>query len=297
MAGRKYNILAKHITLFPIGGIAQFEKVPERPMEELLIALAGPAVNLAVAFVLYFFIDADLAFQPASMELSDLRSFATLLFSVNIFLAVFNLIPAFPMDGGRVLRALLAFIMRKEKATLVATNVGQLFGVTFFISGFLYNPILVFIGLFIFFGSEHESSVIRTIQLLHNHTVNDAIMRQIPKIGNTSSVKEAAEMLLNTQNKNFVVTDNKGNPVGTINREAIVKAVRATGENTPVEVIQNKKLAFVSNEMPLDEAWRMLQQEKLPLILVKTRDSLSGILELENINEFILLKSASAEAK
>lgn len=292
---RKYNIITKYITLFPIGGIAQFEKMPESPKQELLISLAGPAVNVIIALLLYPFIKVQLLLQSESMKSFGSTNFLVLLFTVNISLALFNLIPAFPMDGGRVLRALLAFKMKREKATKVATGIGQVFGVAFFIAGFLYSPILIFIGLFIFFSGEYESSVIQTIKFLHKHTVSDVLMREVPTIENNASIKEAAQMLLNTQNKNFVVTDN-GKPVGTINRDEIVKAISSKGENALVGTIKNEKLFYVSEKMPLDEAWRMLQQEKMPLILVKTNDNLIGILEKENIAEFILLKSASANA-
>ena len=200
------------------------------------------------------------------------------------------------MDGGRVLRALLAFWVGHSKATKVATGIGQVFGVAFFVAGFLYNPMLIFMGLFIFLSGQYESSLVKTAQFLHQYTVNDVLMREIHTIKNSSSIKEAAQALLNSQNKNFVVTNN-GKPVGTISRRDIVKAIEETGEKTLVQDVENKKLSYVSEMMPLDQAWKMMQHAKKPLILVGSDGHLEGMLDEENITEFIMLRSASATKK
>ncbi|MDH3698632.1 MAG: site-2 protease family protein, partial [Flavobacteriaceae bacterium] len=149
LTARKFNIATKKITLLPIGGVASIEKMPENPTQELLVALAGPAVNVVLAFLLYLVVPMQtyLSLDAANLErLLSAPSFQTMLFYLfiaNIMLVVFNLIPAFPMDGGRVLRALLSYSMGRVKATDIAASVGQVFAIIFFVLGLLFNPFLV----------------------------------------------------------------------------------------------------------------------------------------------------------
>lgn len=291
-AAKRYRIVTRKITLLPIGGLAQMEEIPQKPKEELIIALAGPLVNLVIALVLWPL--ARLTYTAG--ELNTLQTIGPLnfipaLLSVNLLLALFNLIPAFPMDGGRVLRALLAFKLQHVKATRIAASVGQILAIGFVFLGFVYNPFLVFIGLFIFLGAQSEAIYAESKSVLQGYTVQDVLMHDIPMIDDHSSVKDAADLLLNGQNKNFVVT-HEGKPVGTLNRDTIIKAMEEKGGQAFVEDLKNSEIDYFPIDMPLDQAWGKLQQKKDGLALVVSDGELKGVIDPENVAEFIQLRTA-----
>ena len=157
LSAARYGIPTKDITLLPIGGLARLEKIPEKPWHELVVAIAGPAVNVGIiiilAAVMYFGKGLPLGFDMLEMESNSLL---VNLLLVNISLVVFNMIPAFPMDGGRILRSLLAMKLSKVKATKIAVRIGQVISIGFVILGWLYSPMLILIGIFIFFGAKAE---------------------------------------------------------------------------------------------------------------------------------------------
>ena len=293
LAARRFNIKTRGISILPIGGVAQLESMPEKPKEELVVALAGPAVNILIAGVLYPFVSLTHEFG----ELDNITSvgpgnFFVALMSINLWLALFNLIPAFPMDGGRVLRALLGFKLSHAKATSIAASIGQILAMVFVFFGFFYNPFLIFIGFFIFLGAQYEAVYARSKFLLKGFTVRDVLMHDIPVIDRHATIKEAAARLLDSQNRNFVVND-AGKPVGTLSRDQIIKALGERGENVLVNEIKDENMVFLSPDMPLEEAWQLLQQERKPLMLVMSDANLAGVLDQENMSEFILIQTAA----
>src|SRR5215203_4058606 len=154
LTAKRFKIVTRDITLYPIGGIASMESLPDKPGQELLVALAGPAVNVVIAAGLWIYMQSadlmpDLTKLKSSDEIQNVP-FVFNLFAANVVLVVFNLIPAFPMDGGRVLRAILAFKMDRTKATRIAATIGQFMAMIFVFFGFFFNFWLVFIGLFVF---------------------------------------------------------------------------------------------------------------------------------------------------
>ncbi|HNN00722.1 MAG TPA: site-2 protease family protein, partial [Turneriella sp.] len=155
LTARRFGIVTRDITLFPIGGMARMEKMPEKPMQELLVAIAGPMVNVVIAAGLFAYMHFSptvyLIEFPKGPMTPDL--FLPTLFLVNVLMAVFNLIPAFPMDGGRILRALLALKFERTRATQIAANLGQVIAIGFVFVGLFYNIWLVFIGIFIYLGA------------------------------------------------------------------------------------------------------------------------------------------------
>jgi stage IV sporulation protein FB len=154
MAGRHYGIRTPDITLLPIGGVARMQAIPEKPWQEFVIAVSGPAVNVAIAgglwVVLFLFPNLLDEAHPVSSEILPN------LMTINLALLAFNMIPAFPMDGGRVLRALLAMKLNYLKATKIAARTGQVLAVGFVIVGLGWNPMLIFIGLFVFTAARQE---------------------------------------------------------------------------------------------------------------------------------------------
>ncbi len=291
LTARKFNIKTRQISILPIGGVAQLESIPEKPKEELLVALAGPAVNVVIAAILYPIVQRDLQSLQNLARIGP-SNFLVALMSINLWLAIFNLIPAFPMDGGRVLRALLGFRMNHAKATAIAASVGQVLAMVFVFLGFFVNPFLIFIGLFIFLGAQGEANYARSKFLLQGFTVRDVQMREIATISAQSPVSEAAARLLNTQNKNFVVTDGE-RPVGVLTRDLIIRALGERGDSVPINDIKDSDFPILNPEMPLDEAWRLLQQERKPMMLVMSNGQLVGVVDDENLAEFILIQTAS----
>src|SRR5205085_9873264 len=165
LTAKRFGVVTRDITLYPIGGISSFESMPEKPAHELLISLAGPAVNIVIAIALWIYLQysgriPDLAAMTEA-QMAQLP-FLYSLFLANLILAIFNLVPAFPMDGGRVFRALLGFAMSKTTASRIAAALGQFLAIIFVFLGFFYNFWLVFLGLFIYLGAAGESSFGRT---------------------------------------------------------------------------------------------------------------------------------------
>jgi Zn-dependent protease len=293
LTAQRFNIKTREISILPIGGVAQLESIPEKPKEELLVALAGPAVNILIAALLFPFV----RFTQDIGELDSIArvgpaNFFVALMSINLWLALFNLIPAFPMDGGRVLRALLAFKLSHTKATGIAASIGQVLAMVFVFFGFFYNPFLIFIGFFIFLGAQSEAAYARSKFMLKGFTVRDVAMHDIPVIEGNAPIKEAAAKLLESQNKNFVV-NRSGKPVGTLSRDGIIKALGEGGEWISVDDVKDEQLIILSPDMPLEEAWQKLQQEKKPLMLVMSDGVLTGVVDEENMAEFILIQTAA----
>jgi Zn-dependent protease/predicted transcriptional regulator len=293
LAAKRYNIKTKDITLLPIGGLARLESIPEKPREELVVAIAGPAVNIALAILTGLFITIP-EIEDLSVELAggvNASNFFLNFFIVNVWLAVFNLIPAFPMDGGRVLRALLAMKFERHVATNIAARIGQVLAVGFVFLGFFSNPFLVFIGFFIFMGAQAETEFTLVKSLLKGYTVRDVLMQQYQTIESNETVKTAVAMLLNGQYRNFLVTE-MGLSVGTLSREEIIKALSEQGENVVIHTVMNKDLVYLDADSPLEDAYQQVQQSKSSLMLVTENKQQIGTLDSENILEFIMVKNA-----
>lgn len=292
LAARRYNIKTKNITLLPIGGLAQLESIPEKPKEELAVALAGPLVNVIIAFLLYPFV----ALGPEITEAFDLtklshHNFLPSLMIVNIWLAVFNMVPAFPMDGGRVLRALLSFKFERAVATRIAASVGQLLAIGFVLIGFFYNPFLVFIGIFIFLGAQAEAQHAEAKSQLKGFTVAHALMREVPMLKPDDTIQHSTDRLLDTQNRNFIVV-NGAEVIGTLSRDEIIRALREGKEHSAVMEAMNRDFISLDAAMPLEEAWTKLQTSRKAAAPVFSAGQLVGMLDNENIAEFLMIKEA-----
>lgn len=297
LTARRFKIKTRDITLLPIGGVARLETLPEKPKEELLVAIAGPAVNLVLAGLTWLLID-----MPANDELPQIMAggisagnFLLNFFIVNLWLAVFNLIPAFPMDGGRVLRALLSMRMPRHVATAIAARIGQLLAVLFVFAGFFVNPFLMFIGIFIFLGAQAEAEQTQAQSMLQNYTVKDVLMSDIPSVVASDPVQAAVNRLLATQNKNFVVMDND-RPVGTLSRELIIKALSETGNSAVIANVMNRELVTLEPGQSLDSVYRNIQQNRSELMLVIQNGRLLGVVDTDNVLEFIMVRNALAQA-
>lgn len=291
LAARRYGIATQDITLLPIGGLARLASMPEKPMEELVVALAGPAVNIIIAALIYPFLHIPTG-TDLSMNLRavDSDTFLLSLMAVNLWLALFNMIPAFPMDGGRVLRALLSFRMERAAATRVAAAIGQFLAIGFVIIGFFGNPFLIFIGFFIFLGAQGEAELAQTKSALQGYRVVDVLMHNFTSLQSYQPLQAAVELLLNGQSRNFLIIEEE-RPAGTLSRDEIVRALSQYGLEIPIGKVMNPDITFLQAEMPLEIAWQKMQQHKIEFAPVMHQQQLAGVIDVENIAEFMMVQS------
>ncbi|PKV67355.1 site-2 protease family protein [Pontibacter ramchanderi] len=294
LTARRYGVSTKMITLLPIGGVASLERIPENPKQELMIAIAGPAVNVVIAFVLWLILP-PLNEIPGEEFFSRITpaNFLYLLFFVNLMLVIFNAIPAFPMDGGRVLRALMAFKLGRVRATQIAANLGQLLAMFFVFIGFFYNPFLILIGIFVFFGAWSENMIVQHLDFLRGHLVREGMMTNFVTLAPTETVREALAKLLKGSEHDFVV-EQDGQVVGTLTRMQLIQAVKEEQIEHPVADIMTQEVKAFNVQDKLAEAYTELQKTKAPLYPVLENGRLAGVINTDNINEFILIKSALA---
>lgn len=292
LTAQKYNIQTKDIILLPIGGLARLEKLPKDPKQELWVALAGPLVNVVIFMILSVVLSIT-GFQFGDMEDLRLDSSTILLYlaSANLILAIFNMIPAFPMDGGRVLRALLSLKIPRVRATEIAGGIGQVLAIGFVFIGLFYNPFLILIGIFIFLGAQAEVTHTKHNSLLHGYTVNDALMSRFQVIAFDSPLSKAIEILLDGQATHFVVVKDD-QPYGTLSREEIIKGLNEGNESIPIERVANLEPLKIELHLSLEEAFAKMTSKKIKVALVYEQHHFLGILDQENISEFIMVQNA-----
>jgi len=293
LAAKKYKIKTKDITILPIGGLARLERIPEKPSEELVVAIAGPLVNIALAIITGLLITIpDL--KELTIQLSggvNQSNFFLNFFIVNIWLAIFNLIPAFPMDGGRVLRAILSMKFERHVATNIAARIGQLLALAFIFIGFNNNPFLIFIGLFIILGAQAEVEMTKTGFMLKGMLVKDVVMKHYETINATEIVETAVKQLLNGQCKNFLVISN-GHPTGSLSRDEIIEALSNNGNKATIDTVMNKDILKLNIKEPIEIAYHKMLSNKDGIAAVYDNDQFVGVLDVENILEFVLVKNA-----
>ena len=296
MAAR-YGIQTRDITLLPIGGVARLERMPEEPLQELWVALAGPAVNVVIAAALYAWLQFTSAFTPLEQLSVTSGPFLERLMVVNIFLIVFNMLPAFPMDGGRVLRALLATRLEYARATQIAASIGQAMALMFALLGFFTNPFLMFIAFFVWIGAAQEASAVTMKAALGGVPVRRAMMTDFRTLRPGDSLQRAIELILATPQQDFPVVED-ARVIGILPSRELMIALQQRGPETRVgDVMRRDFLALEANEM-LDTALaRMHTAECCLTAPVIHHDALVGLLTAENVSEFLLIVSALGERR
>jgi stage IV sporulation protein FB len=284
----KFGVKTREIVLYPIGGIAALDRMPGGKAE-LLIALAGPAVNVALAGVLLAALAIFGGPPPASPDqmFAPGRILFPLLFA-NIMLVLFNLIPAFPMDGGRVLRAALSLAMPEVRATAIAAAVGQGIAVLFGAIGlFGGNLWLVFIALFVFLGATHENAFYQRRAAIMGHVAREAMIKRFETLAPQDSLGRATEVLLATHQQDFPVVDAWGRVAGVLPRSALMHALARDGKDAAVLEVMRRDVPMVAPGDNLEEILRKLQAEPVIPVLVVEDSRLVGMITLENLAEFI----------
>ena len=241
LAARRYGISTERIILSPIGGIAQLKGMPDKPLHELVVAIAGPMVNVVIAIVLFvvcYFLAWEISLDDLINPVSGGQSLGFYadklvneLLIMNIVLVLFNAIPAFPMDGGRVLRALLAMKWDKAKATRIASMLGQVFALGFVMIGIFYNPMLAVIGVFIYFAAVGENKMVRNESLLKDYTVANVIRQHYAPLPEDMALVDALKMLVHSPESDFVVVNDLNELVGIVSRKDLYDKLKNKTEN------------------------------------------------------------------
>jgi stage IV sporulation protein FB len=290
---RAFGVTTPYVTLLPIGGVAQLERIPEEPWEEFLIAIAGPLVNVAITILLVVLAGAQLNPSAAGAVESTQIAMVDRLAIVNLFLAIFNLIPAFPMDGGRVLRALLASRMGYVRATEVAASIGQFVAFALGFIGLLYNPILIFIAIFVYLAASSESHLVALRAISRGVPVSHAMMTQFATLGPDAHVDEAVQTLLATSQGEFPVVDGTGKPVGVLDRGALIRAIKTLGPDARVADAMTPDVPTIGHRATLEQAFKLLQEKGAPAVSVTDgAGRLVGLITGETIAEMMMLGDA-----
>ncbi len=291
LTARRFGIKTRDITLLPIGGVARLERMPDKPLQELWVALAGPAVNLVIAAVLFIYLLVSNTFVPLTgMSLTG-GPFVERLLSVNLTLMLFNLIPAFPMDGGRVLRALLALRLEYVRATQIAATVGQGMAFVFGIIGLFSNPFLVFIALFVWIGAQQEASMVQVKSALGGIPVRQAMQTEFRLLHPQDTLQQAVDHILAGAQQDFPVLE-EDRLVGILTRADLLAALSRHSEASQVNAVMRRDFETVHPGDMLEAASTRLQACGCPVFPVIQDDRLVGLLTMENIGEFLMIRSA-----
>lgn len=297
LTARRYGIETRDITLYPIGGVAMLTGRP-RARQELWISLAGPGVNVAIALVLgAVLLIKEGGIPNPSFSLAG-GSFLGALFAANVSLAVFNMIPAFPMDGGRVLRALLALAMPEAKATQAAGAIGQGLAILFGLIGILAgSPILVLIAFFVFLGAAQEVSASVTRSVLSGHALQDAMQRRYRTMPSGASLETAAKMLLEGSQHDFpVVAGEGGDVIGLLTRTDIATGLANAGPESYVAAHMRRDFKTAHPNLPLEMAVDLFTSDDANPVLIMEDGEMLGMVTQENLSEFIMLEHARHQA-
>lgn len=291
LTARRYGIKTRDITLLPIGGVARLERMPDKPIQELWVALAGPAVNVVIAAVLFAYLVLTRTLVPLPGLPLTGGPFLERLMTVNLFLVGFNLLPAFPMDGGRVLRALLALRLEYVQATQIAASIGQGMAFLFGIIGLFSNPFLLFIAFFVWIGAQQEASMVQMKSGLSGIPVRRAMMTEFKTLAPSDRLSQAVDYLLATPQQDFPVVDG-GRVVGILTRADLMKALAQHDEALRVDAVMRRDFETVHPGDMLEAALARLQACNCHIFPVVQDGQLVGLLNSENIGEFLMLQAA-----
>lgn len=292
LTARKYGIKTRDITLYPIGGVARLERMPEKPIEELWGALMGPAVNVVIAAGLFAYLFLTNSLVPLNQLTVASGSFLERLMTVNISLVLFNLIPAFPMDGGRVLRAILAMRMDYVRATQIAASIGQ--GMAFLLGfwGLFNNPFLLFIAFFVWIGASQEASLVQMKNSISGIPVTRAMMTDFQTLSPRDNLARVVGLVLAGSQHDFPVVDGEGRVIGILERDAFIAALSSQGQSAPVVGVMRGSLPEVDSYEMVESALMRLQESGAKALPVTHLGRLVGLITAENITEFLMIRSA-----
>ncbi len=291
LAARRFHIQTRDITLYPIGGVARLERMPDHPLEELWVALAGPAVNVVIAGVLFVWLFVGGALSPLSqLGMVDGPLLERLMYA-NVSLVLFNLLPAFPMDGGRVLRALLALRLDYTRATQIAATLGQGMAVLFGFLGLFGNPLLVFVAFFVWMAASQEASLVQMKSALGNIPVNRAMLTDFRTVSQYDPLLRVTDLILAGSQEDFPVVDD-GRVVGVLTRHDVLTALSQRGMGARVAEVMHRQFQVADPQEMLEPLFIRMQSTPCRTVPVLNQGQLVGLLTLDNIGEFLMIQAS-----
>lgn len=294
LTAKRFGVRTRDITLLPIGGVARLERIPDEPRQELLVALAGPAVNVVLAAILF----AMLAAGERVTALTDVTlvggDFLSKLMWVNVSLALFNLLPAFPMDGGRVLRALLAIRMNYVRATQIAAGIGQGIALLLGLLGLFVNPFLVFIALFVWMGAAQEAGMAQMRSAFGGIPVGQVMTTEFRTLSPRDPLSQAAQQTLAGYQHDFPVVE-QGRVVGVLTQEGLLAGLTKGGPQAEVGEAMHRSFETAEPGEMAELALARLQSSGCRSLPVLRNGQLVGIVTLENAGEFMMIQAAMHE--
>jgi Zn-dependent protease len=291
LTARRYGIKTRDIILLPIGGVARLERLPTQPLQELWVALAGPAVNIVIAAGLFIWLTISASLEPIQALTLTTGPFLERIMAVNIFLVAFNMIPAFPMDGGRVLRALLATRTEYSRATQIAANIGQGIAVFFGLIGLFYNPLLLLIAFFVWIGAAQEAGMAQMQSAIGGIPVQQAMLTDFKTLQTNDTLDRAVELTLSGSQKDFPVVDN-GRVQGILTQTDLLKALSARDQYPNVNSAMQKSFVTVDSLEMLETAFTNLKECNCHTLAVTLKGKLVGLLTMDNLGEYMRIQTA-----
>ena len=293
LTAKRFGIRTRDITLYPIGGVSRLERIPEEPRQELLVGLAGPAVNLVIAAAIAAIVAASQGLVPLR-ELTFTRGpFLERLLLANLFIAGFNLLPAFPMDGGRVLRALLATRMSYLRATEIAASVGQSMAFLFGLVGLFTNPFLVFIALFVWLGASSEAAMAQMRAAFSGIPVSRAMVTEFASLAPGDPLRKAVDLTLAGTQSDFPVLEG-GRPVGILTQGELLAGLAQRGAEARVADVMRPVQETVDPREMIDAVFARLQGTESRTIPVVRGGEVVGLLTQDNLGELVRIQAALA---
>jgi Zn-dependent protease/CBS domain-containing protein len=288
LVARRYGIQTRDILLLPIGGIASLERMPAKPSQELAVAFVGPAINLVLAGLIWL----GITIAGGSTHLTEATSIggalASQLMWINVALAVFNLIPAFPMDGGRVLRALLAMRLGQERATDIASALGKVFAVAIGVFGVFANPLLILIAIVVWLGATQERTLVHLKSALAGVPVSAAMLRRLDAVSPEQRLDDAATLMLSHGQSQLPIIDH-GRAVGVLTRGDVASALATAGPDGTVASAHPHEVVTVEPDEPLDEVLDRLRESPTAVAVVIDHGTPVGLLTTESLAAYVAM--------
>jgi Zn-dependent protease/predicted transcriptional regulator len=288
LVARHYGIVVRDIILLPIGGVSEMEEIPQDPKQEISISIVGPLVSFSLAVVFYV-LSVALDQSPSFGQLSIFKgNLIANLFWINLILGMFNLIPAFPMDGGRVLRGILATRIDSLRATKVAVGVGQVFAILLFFFGIFFNLWMALIAIFIYLGAEGEERMVEMRAALSRSPVKLAMLTDIHTVSPDETLGEVLERICHGLQQDFPVVE-RGEVVGILTKEIIFSALHKHEKDARVKEIMNKNFVTTTEDASLSDIFKQMTTSRLSVIPVMKNRELRGMINLEQIGKYHMI--------
>jgi stage IV sporulation protein FB len=295
-AARRYGVRTPDVLLLPIGGVARLERMPDEPRQEFVIAIAGPLVTLAIAALAWGALraqgwDPDLtaAGNPGIRLLGSL-------YTVNVALLLFNLVPAFPMDGGRVLRSLLAAKLGLARATRIAASVGQALAIMLGIYALANGRvILALVALFVFFGAGSEAQATLQRESVRGLTVEGVMVRDVATLPAWGRLQQAIDLLVQTEQREFPVVDPDGRVVGLLSRDTLIRGIHRGGMDAEIAGAMHAPVTAIGADMPMEQALQLMQAARLSALpVLDAAQRPIGLVTADNLLDVLLTRQAAA---